>query len=167
MQFCKGMDATYHVLVNWQNNVRGYAQNNRCVINDWGRVMPVEQGREFTQAPALMGQSGTREIICDALLRMPLHILRRVKANIHDALLFSVPQRNWEECRDYLMTLMETSFKPRVGGARIEFPVSAGPGGANWEEAGHESASPAPSRQTSEEPGTVDETERRVQGVAA
>src|SRR5690606_2089127 len=134
--FCDGMDSTYSVLVKWQNRVRREAQRG-YVMNEWGRKLWVEKGREYTQAPALKGQNGTREIVCDALLRMPVHVLRRVKAQIHDAVLFSVPRQNWEECRDYLVELMETSFHP-PGGQRIDFPVSAGPPGDNWMTASHE-----------------------------
>ncbi|WP_232785917.1 DNA polymerase [Mycobacteroides chelonae] len=136
-QFCDGMDATYTQLVNWQDNVRGEAQRG-YVTNEWGRKLWVEKDRIYTQAPALKGQNGTREIVCDALLRMPTHILRRVKAQIHDAVLFSVPKHNWEACRDYLIRLMDTEFEPRKGGQLVDFPVSAGPPGANWMEASHE-----------------------------
>ena len=136
-QFCDGMDATYTQLVNWQDNVRGEAQRG-YVTNEWGRKLWVEKDRIYTQAPALKGQNGTREIVCDALLRMPTHILRRVKAQIHDAVLFSVPKHNWEACRDYLIRLMETEFEPRKGGQLVDFPVSAGPAGNNWMEASHE-----------------------------
>lgn len=136
-QFCDGMAATYVQLVNWQDNVRGEAQRG-YVTNEWGRKLWVDKDRIYTQAPALKGQNGTREIVCDALLRMPTHILRRVKAQIHDAVLFSVPKRNWEACRDYLIRLMETEFEPRIGGQLVDFPVSAGPPGANWMEASHE-----------------------------
>lgn len=134
--FVDGMDKAFSVLVRWQNRVRKEASRG-YVENDWGRKLWVEKGREFTQAPALIGQNGTREIVCDALLKMPPHVLRRVKAQVHDALLFSVPKENWEACRDYLMELMETDFKPAYGGQRIDFPVSAGPAGANWMEASH------------------------------
>lgn len=136
-KFCDGMDATFVALVDWQNRVRDEARRG-YVMNEWGRKLWVEQDRIFTQAPALKGQNGTREIVCDALLRMPPHVLRRVKAQIHDAVLFSVPRENWEACRDYLVRLMETEFKPSIGGQRVEFPVSAGPAGTNWMEASHE-----------------------------
>lgn len=136
-KFCDGMDATFVALVDWQNRVRDEARRG-YVMNEWGRKLWVDQDRIFTQAPALKGQNGTREIVCDALLRMPPHVLRRVKAQIHDAVLFSVPRENWEACRDYLVRLMETKFQPSVGGQRVEFPVSAGPAGANWMEASHE-----------------------------
>lgn len=135
--FCDGMNKTYARLVKWQNAVRREAQRG-FVTSAWGRRLWVEKGREFTQAPALIGQNATREIVCDALLRMPPHILRRVKAQIHDEVIFSVPRRNWEECRDYLIKIMETEFEPPRGGQRIEFPVSSGPAGENWMEATHE-----------------------------
>lgn len=136
-KFCDGMDSTFVALVDWQNRVRDEATRG-YVMNEWGRKLWVEKDRIFTQAPALKGQNGTREIVCDALLRMPPHVLRRVKAQIHDAVLFSVPRENWEACRDYLVRLMETEFQPSVGGQRVDFPVSAGPAGANWMEASHE-----------------------------
>lgn len=134
--FCDGMNAAFDRLVRWQGAVRRLAQQG-FVKNHWGRKMPVEKGREFTQAPALLGQSGTREIVCDALLRMPPHVLRRVKAQIHDAVLFSVPKRNFEACRDYLVEMMTDSFDPGRGGLPMEFPVEAGPPGDNWYEAAH------------------------------
>lgn len=135
--FCAGMDAAYKLLVDWQNQVREYACRHGYVVNHWGRRMWVEPGREFTQAPALLGQSGTREIVCDALLRMPIRVLRRVKAQIHDEILLSVPRASWEQARDYLVRLMTTSLDPGAGGQRIDFPVSAGPPGSNWHEAAH------------------------------
>ena len=135
--FVDGMDKAFHQIVRWQNGVRGFARRNGYVVNEWGRKLWVEKGREFTQAPALLGQNGTREIVCDALLRMPIHVLRRVKAQVHDALVFSVPRDRFEECRDYLANLMETDFKPRRGGQRINFPVGSGPAGEDWHESGH------------------------------
>jgi DNA polymerase-1 len=123
--------------VGWQNKVVYYANRDGYVVNDWGRKMPVEKGREYTQGPALLGQSGTREIVCDIILDLPIWALRKLKAQIHDALVFSVPKKDFDKWRDYLVKLMTRSFKPKNGGQLIEFPVEAGPPGANWYEAGH------------------------------
>lgn len=135
--FLDNLNRTFHRVVAWQDKASKYAARHGYVMNDWGRKMPVEQGREFTQGPALEGQSGTREIVCDAILRMPVHVLRRLKAQIHDALLFSVPRAIWEPCRDYLVELMQARFKPRSGGLELDFPVECGPPGDNWYEAAH------------------------------
>lgn len=135
--FLDKMSATFRKVVAWQDRSVAYAARHGYVTNPWGRRMPVERGREYTQAPALEGQSGTREIACDAILRMPIPVLRRTKAFIHDALLFSVPAARWEACRDDLIRLMQTEFDP-PGGQKIAFPVSSGPPGADWYEASHE-----------------------------
>ncbi|MBX6360080.1 MAG: hypothetical protein IRZ03_08375 [Acidobacterium ailaaui] len=135
-RFCEGMAKAFKRLVAWQDRVRKEARKG-YVVNPWGRKMFVEPGREFTQAPALFGQSGTREIVCDAILSLSLYALRKVKANVHDALVFSVPRDRFEACRDYLIAKMETVKEAVPGGQRMEFPVEAGPPGRNWQEAGH------------------------------
>jgi len=136
-QFCDGMNATYNRVIAWQNSVRTYARSHGYVINQWGRKMWVEKGREYTQSPALMGQSGTRELMCDALLAMPHKVVRTVKGQIHDALLFSVPRKNFEACRDYLVKLMTCTLEAPSGGMQMAFPMEAGPAGDNWYTSDH------------------------------
>lgn len=136
-RFCDGMAKAFHVLVGWQDRVRKEAHQHGYVMNPWGRKMWVEKGREFTQAPALKGQSGTREIVCDAILGLSLPALRKVKGNVHDALLFSVPRSRFEACRDYLLGVMETTKKAGPNGLDMHFPAEAGPPGDNWQTAGH------------------------------
>lgn len=135
--FLNSMNKAFPGVVQWQSRSTQFAIQHGYVLNNWGRKLWVEKGREFTQAPALEGQNGTREIVCDALLAMPIPVLKMVKAQIHDALLFSVPKAGFEEIRDYLVGLMRTFFKPQRGGQSMEFPCEAGPPGNNWYEAGH------------------------------
>lgn len=135
-KFLTNMNKAFSVVVAWQDRTVKSVRNG-LIWNDWGRPMQVEKGREFTQAPALLGQSGTREIAMDAILRMPIQVLRSIKAFVHDAIVFSVPKAHFEKWRDGIVKVMEASFKPRVGGQLIDFPVEAGPPGANWYEAGH------------------------------
>ena len=134
--FLDGMNKAFKKVVAWQDRSYKFAVRHGYVINPWGRKMHVEKGKEFTQAPALEGQSGTREIICDALLKMSHGAVRSVKAQIHDALVFSVPADKWEECRDYLLSKIESSMNPK-GGQYIAFPAECGPPGKNWQEACH------------------------------
>lgn len=133
--FLDGMNNAFRRVVRWQDKASKDARRG-YVIGEWGRKMHVEKGREFTQGPALLGQNGTREIVCDALLAMPYGVLRTVKAQIHDAIVVSIPLDRFEEYRDYLCELMTTTLNPR-NGQPMAFPVSAGPPGANWHEAGH------------------------------
>lgn len=136
-RFCDRMAAAYKRLMRWQDAARREAQQFGYVTNPWGRKMYIEKGREFTQAPALKGQSGTREVVCDALLSFSYPALRSVKAQIHDALLFSVRRDRFEACRDYLLSKMETKKPPTPGGQPMEFPAEAGPPGDNWQAAAH------------------------------
>lgn len=131
-QFCEGMKKAFKKIIAWQDSVRQFARYHGYVVNRWGRKMFVEKGREYTQAPALMGQSGTREIMCDALLAMPHNVVRTVKAQIHDALLFSVPRAKFEACRDYLVKLMTCELEAPPGGMPMSFPMESGPAGENW-----------------------------------
>lgn len=134
--FLGALNAEYTGVVRWQDQSSSFAQRNGYVVNEWGRTMRTDPGREFTQGPALLGQSGTREIVCDALLRMSIPVLRRLKAQIHDALVFSLPRDTVTEWTAYLVELMESEINPQ-GGLRMSFPVTAGPPAVNWHEAGH------------------------------
>lgn len=134
--FKRNLDKTYKVVVQWQDKSSREAAQKGYVTNEWGRRMYVEEGREFTQGPALKGQSTTREIVCDGLLEFPIPILRRVKAQIHDALTLSVPRDRFERYRDGICSMMEGELSPR-GGQYISFPVDAGPPGEDWFLAGH------------------------------
>lgn len=99
------------------------------VRNDWGREMPVEEGRAKTQAPALKGQSGTRELLCDGLLRLKREgLLQYVKMHVHDEVIFSVPDT---DLIPRLEALMSTTWKD------MPFPAKAGKPAKNWAEANH------------------------------
>ena len=135
--FCDGMNREFVGVVGWRRECTKAAQRTGFVINDWGRRMPVEPGREYTQAPALKGQSGTREIACDFLLSLSIDQLRTVKAFVHDAFLFSLPKKTVQRSIKAIEKAMTTTFKPKQGGQRIAFPVSHGEPGENWFEASH------------------------------
>lgn len=135
--FVKNMNNAFKGVVRWQKRCTEFALDNGFVVNPWGRRMAVEPGREWTQAPALMGQSATREIVCDMLLRLPYRVLRMMKVQVHDAVVFSVPRHNWQDWRDYLLSKLESSMDP-PDGQRIEFPAGCGPAGENWCDAAHD-----------------------------
>lgn len=134
--FCSSLARAYPLLTRWQERAREQARRTRLVTNPWGRRMRVDKGREYTQGPAYLGQSGTREVVCDALLRLPDHLLTQVRAQVHDALVFSVRKDGWEAARDEIIKLMVTTVSP-PGGQPVKFPVKCGPAASNWADAGH------------------------------
>lgn len=134
--FLDRMNKAFYRVVSWQERMAKFAVAHGYVTNPWGRKMPVERGHEFTQAPALPGQSGTREILFDSVLKMPMPVLRRVKGLIHDALVMSLPKASLDKSVPYLIELMQARMNP-PGGQPIDFPVDAGPPGNDWAEASH------------------------------
>ncbi|PXY20859.1 DNA polymerase [Prauserella muralis] len=139
-RFVNAMRSEYRQVEKWKKRViregrRGY------VTNAWGRRMVVDKDKEFTQAPALYGQSGTREIIVDGLIRMArtdLRLIRMLKIQVHDALVFSVPAAEVDYWVPLIKRCMETTWQPPDGsGMAVHFPVDGGKPGRNWQEAGH------------------------------
>ncbi|GGU45636.1 hypothetical protein GCM10010178_42590 [Lentzea flava] len=136
-KFVDGMQAAYRQVTRWQDKVTRLARKG-YVVNAWGRKMLVDEGREWTQAPALYGQSGTREIVCDGLIRLPNEILRMVVAQVHDAIVLSVPATRAEEIIAIVKRAMTCDWQPPDGtGQRVHFPVGVGPLGKNWADAAH------------------------------
>jgi DNA polymerase-1 len=135
-RFVDRMQAAYPKVTAWQKRVTAEGERG-AVTNDWGRRMQVDRDRAWTQAPALYGQSGTREIVVDALIRMPDEILTMLVAQVHDALVFSIPKDRAEEIAAEIKRCMETDWAPKVGGQRVHFPVGQGPFASNWQDAGH------------------------------
>lgn len=136
--FLDKMNAAFKKVVGWQDRMVRLAVRDGYVTNPWGRRMQVDKGREFTQAPALMGQSFTTEVMNDAILSFDLWALRKVKVPVHDALVFSVPKKDKERWVEYIISKMEQTYVPKDGnGLVMEMPVEAGPFGNNWAEASH------------------------------
>lgn len=135
-RFVNAMQAAYPDVTKWQNRATMLGRSG-SITNDWGRRMVVDKDREWTQAPALLGQSGTREIVVDALIRMPNDILKMLVAQVHDALVFSIPKDGIDETISTIMECMETDWGPAVGGQVMHFPVDHGKPSTNWQEASH------------------------------
>lgn len=137
--FIEGMNNRYRGVVRWQDQM-SQAGLSGALVNDWGRRMVVEPERAYTQAPALMGQNGTREIMVDSLIRMARHDLRLIcwlKAQVHDALVFSIPKTDLDWAVPCIRELMEVEWKPADGGQAVFFPVGAGQPADDWQKAGH------------------------------
>lgn len=136
--FLEGLARAYPAVTKWQWRVRNIGETG-WLVNDWGRHMVVEPNRSFTQSPALMGQSGTREIMVDALIRMlrfDIRLITWLKAQVHDELIFSIPKSDIEWAVPKIKELMGTTWHPE-GGQAIEFSVSHGGPARTWEGLDH------------------------------
>lgn len=148
-RFVEAMQKGYPKVTAWQEKVTREGERG-SVTNDWGRTMIISSywdekrgknvSRAYTQASAMYGQSGTRELMVDALIKMyhrDVRMIQALRAQIHDELLFSIPEEDLEWMVPAIRECMEVTFKPREGGQAVHFPVSSGEPADNWYEAGH------------------------------
>lgn len=138
-EFCRAMDEMYSDVVKWQSDAAERGKTG-WITNDWGRRMPVDKARAFTQSSALLGQSGTREILADGLIRLASKDIRYVtmlKAQVHDAIIMEFPEKEVDKLIQIVVESMSTTWKPQVGGQAVDFVLSYGKPADNWFEAGH------------------------------
>ena len=142
-------ESTFPRLAAWKNRVVREGESG-AVVNAWGRCMVIDKvwdkargehrSRSYTQAPALHGQSTTREVMSDALIKLARlggNWPYRIKGVIHDALWVCLPKETVDTDIRQVVECMETVFHPR-GGIPIPFPVGVGPTGAeNFRDASH------------------------------
>ena len=138
-KFCETMDRLYAGVVAWQR-ASSQQGDSGWITNDWGRRMVVSKGRSFTQSSALLGQSGTREILADGLIRLArkdINYMRMLKAQVHDAIIMETPEEGVDKVIADVVECMSTTWKPQVGGQSVDFTLSYGTPADNWFEAGH------------------------------
>lgn len=130
-----------YVWVKWfKDDAVREAETTGYIKNSWGRWMRVDKGREYTQGPALYGQSATRELMGDAILRLIRegeYYVRALRAIIHDELLMEFDEATIERDIAVVKRCMEVSYHPGTKvGMSIPFPVGVG-WGKTWKDAGH------------------------------
>lgn len=130
--FVQGMTEAFPRLAEWKAEVReaagalGFdeeapANDAYRILHTWaGRPVRVERNRAYTQATALLGQGGTRDVMAEAILRLPPQIRRRIRAVIHDEIVISLPKDNAQQAAQDISDGMAFDLK----GIRITFGCS-------------------------------------------
>jgi DNA polymerase-1 len=110
-KFDDGMKKAFPVLCNWRSRIRKHAERTGMVPSKWGRPLRVIPSQEYTQAPAQVGQSTTRDLLCDGLLRMDDEVLDMLCLVIHDEIVLEVPEDRVEEIGTKAMDALTTTFE--------------------------------------------------------
>lgn len=138
--FISNFNETYVWLKRFKDQAVQEAEAYGYVTNSWGRRMAVDSGRAFTMGPALHGQSVTREMMGDAILRLIRkgeYYIRSMRAIIHDELLLEFDEATIEEDIAVVKECMEHTFDPQTNvSIAIKFPVGHGYG-KTWKDASH------------------------------
>jgi hypothetical protein len=95
--FVNGMEARFPALIAWREVIREMGKAGQVLDNGFGRRMMADPARAYTVAPALMGQGGARDIMCESLLRLPRELWPFLRVMVHDEIVLSVPAWAAEE----------------------------------------------------------------------
>lgn len=137
-KFVQGMQEAFPRLAEWKEEVRALAgalgfgeevpagDSYRILHTGFGRPVRVERNRAYTQACAQLGQGTTRDIMAEAILKLPAMTRRRVKAVIHDEIVLSIPTAGAQAAAQKISDSMAFDFR----GVAITFGTS--PVGPNW-----------------------------------
>lgn len=101
------MKETYPRLEEWKNEIRAQAEMGMQLDNGFGRRMLCDPARAYTQAPALVGQGATRDIIAQGILNLDMDLVARVKVIVHDEIVFSLPKATWESDVERILEAMQ------------------------------------------------------------
>lgn len=123
----------------WVDRTIALGESTGFVFSHWGRALPVDRTRAFTQSTAQLGQNATREMLVDGLIRLatasPL-LVSRLIGIIHDAVLFDLPREGLQESIALIRSSFEATFHPE-GGMAVPFPMNVGTPSLNWYDASH------------------------------
>lgn len=122
-RFVQGMQEAFPRLAEWKEEVRAMAgampYGEQAPANDayrvlhtgFGRPVRVERNRAYTQACAQLGQGTTRDIMAEAILKLPSATRRRIKAVIHDEIVLSLPADGAQEAAQSIADGMAFDFR--------------------------------------------------------
>lgn len=128
-RFDRSMRERFPRLVQWQTEVREWAQSGELLDNGFGRPMRPDPHRAHTQGPALMGQGAARDIMMTGLLRLAdsaPETLPMLRAQVHDEIVLSVPE---SEAVDVARTVVDALTFEWCG---VPITADAGPFGRTW-----------------------------------
>lgn len=125
------LDRRFPGLARWKQEIRREAERG-FVYSAWGRPMRIEKGREYTTAPASLGQGTARDVLAEGILRLPEWLIPCLRGVVHDELVLSVPADRVDEAEAAVLAAMQ--FEMRLDPGAIPVPILADKSdrGADW-----------------------------------
>lgn len=127
----ESMRRQFSTVIDWQHGIRRAAEDRALLDNGFGRHVRCDEGREYTQAPAFMGQSMTRDVVAEGLLTMAKNhpeLIPMLRVIVHDEIVMSIPEDIVEDvCRAVISDMTQT-----IHG--VHFTWGRSPAGHNWAE---------------------------------
>ena len=108
-KFTSGMQRRFPRLIAWREEIRAAGKAGEILGNGFGRRMRCDPSRAYTVAPALMGQGGARDIMCESLLRLDAAapwMRPFLRVMVHDEIVTTVPEERADEAVAALQAAM-------------------------------------------------------------
>jgi DNA polymerase-1 len=149
-RFLDGHRRRHSAVHRWIERVVRIGEAGRPLNNGFGRLLHTGrhttgprkgESKAFTQAPAYLGQSTTREWMAEGILRLPLEVAMQIRCFLHDEVVLSVPEQHLDLYREALLDAFQFSWAPPadamvipINGAIRSVPVVAelSPAGRTW-----------------------------------
>jgi DNA polymerase I len=144
-QFDAKMKEQFPLLVAWKQDVARRADEGELLDNGFGRKLRTTRPRYieaedrwtspgWTQGPALMGQSAARDIMMEALLRMPAELYPYLRAVVHDEIVMSIPEDEADRIESLVMEAMSFEWAPHPEYQKIRIEAGLAKRGNAWGE---------------------------------
>lgn len=128
--FDHGMKESFPVVCSWREQIREIGKAGLILDNGFGRRMRCDPHWAYTVAPALMGQGGARDIMCECLLALPSWLWPMMRAMVHDEIIFSVPASILPDVVRTVTAAMTWTWAPP--GAALGVPILCDINGPGW-----------------------------------
>jgi DNA polymerase-1 len=105
----------------WIDRVVAIGKRGEPLKNGFGRLLYTGrhikgdrkgESKAFTQAPAYLGQSTTREWMAEGILRLPLEFAKQIRCFLHDEVVLSVPERHLDIYKEELLRAFQFEWTP-------------------------------------------------------
>jgi DNA polymerase I-like protein with 3'-5' exonuclease and polymerase domains len=94
--------------------------------------MRCEPSRAYTVAPALMGQGGARDIMCESLLHLPPELHPFLRVMVHDEIVMSVPEEYATEIGQMVQEAMTWQWAPPGAPRTVPILCDMNGPGTSW-----------------------------------
>ncbi|HXH36244.1 MAG TPA: DNA polymerase [Plantibacter sp.] len=126
------LDSRFPKLAVFKREVRAEAKHSQLLWNAFGRPMRIEEGREYTQAPAAIGQGTARDLMMEGILRLPTWLLSCLRAIVHDEIVLSVPTDRADEAEASVLKALQFSFRPPSADLAVQVLAEKSDRGRDW-----------------------------------
>lgn len=131
-EYDRAMREQFPDLVAWKRDVYEQAAGGELLDNGFGRKLRCIKGREWTQAPALMGQGTARDLMMEGLLNLPAYVLPMLRAVVHDEIVLSIPATDAEDIKREVVNALSFEWAPPGASRTVRIEAGCEGPGKNW-----------------------------------